>query len=304
MKKIENVYIAGLGAIGASFAASLFEMDPECVKVIADKGRIARYRKDGITVNGKAYDFRYIEVGKEAACADLLIISVKHHHLHQVINDVKNYVGPDTVILSLLNGITSEETIGAQLGMEKLLYAFCVATDAVRIGTDIRFSKLGTIVFGEKVNTTHSKRVNAIIELFERAGIPYSVPEDMMRELWWKFMLNVGVNQTSAVLKAPYGVFQKLNEAQELMRMACREVLALSKKVGVNLTENDIEEFLRILDGLSPEGKTSMLQDVEAGRKTEVEIFAGTVIALGQKYGVETPVSDILFKMIRTLEQM
>jgi len=304
MKRIENVYIAGLGAIGASFAASLYEMDPECVRIIADKERIARYRKDGVTVNGKAYDFRYIEVGEKAACADLLIISVKNHHLQQVINDVRNYVGPDTVILSLLNGISSEEIIGAQLGMEKLLYAFCVATDAVRIGTDVSFSKLGTIVFGEKVNTSYSERVKAIIELFERAGIPYSVPEDMMRELWWKFMLNVGVNQTSAVLKAPYGVFQKIKEVRELMRMACREVLALSKKVGVNLSENDIEEFLRIIDGLSPEGKTSMLQDVEAGRKTEVEIFAGTVIALGQKYSMETPVNDMLYKMIRTLEQM
>jgi 2-dehydropantoate 2-reductase len=303
VKKIDSVYVAGLGAIGASYAASLFEMDPECIKVIADKERIERYKKDGITVNGKTYDFKYIEAGEKAAYADLLIVSVKHHHLRQVISDVKNCVGPDTVILSLLNGISSEEIIGEKLGMEKLLYSFCVNTDAVRIGTDIRFSKLGTIVFGEKVNASHTARVDAVVRLFERAGIPYSVPQDMMRELWWKFMLNVGANQISAILKAPYGVFQRVYEARELMRMACREVLELSKKVGVNLDESDIEEFLRIIDGLAPEGKTSMMQDIEAGRKTEVEIFAGTVLALGQKYGIKTPVNDMLYKMILTLEQ-
>lgn len=65
-----------------------------------------------------------------------------------------------------------------------------------------------------------------------------------------------------------------------------------------------IVEYVRIINTLSPEGKTSMLQDVEAGRKTEVEIFAGTVIDLGCRYGISTPVNEMLFRMIRTLEQM
>lgn len=116
-------------------------------------------------------------------------------------------------------------------------------------------------------------------------------------------MMNVGINQTSAILKAPYGVFQKIGEARELMAMACREVLDLSQKAAIGLQESDIQSYFKIVNTLSPEGKTSMLQDVEAGRKTEVEIFAGTVIELGLQYGVETPVNQILYRMIRTLEQ-
>lgn len=116
--------------------------------------------------------------------------------------------------------------------------------------------------------------------------------------------MNVGVNQTSAVLRAPYGMFHNIEEARDLMRMASLEVVHVAKKAGINLTEEDITESIRIICTLSPEGKTSMLQDIEAGRKTEVEIFAGTVIELGNKYGVDAPVNDILFKMIRTLEQM
>jgi 2-dehydropantoate 2-reductase len=117
-------------------------------------------------------------------------------------------------------------------------------------------------------------------------------------------MMNVGVNQVSAVLRAPYGVFRKNAEARELMFSASREVVALSCKTGVNLAEEDIQKYANIIDSLSPEGKTSMLQDIEARRKTEVEIFAGTVIELGRKYSVPTPVNAVLYKLIRAIEQM
>lgn len=94
-----------------------------------------------------------------------------------------------------------------------------------------------------------------------------------------------------------------MHEANELMAEAMKEVILLAEKVGVNLTIDDIDEFKEILKKLSPEGKTSMLQDIEAGRKTEVENLAGKVCELGSKYGVATPINDMLYKMIRILEK-
>jgi 2-dehydropantoate 2-reductase len=162
---------------------------------------------------------------------------------------------------------------------------------------------MGEIVFGEKENLTLSPRVLAVKNLFDRARIPYRIPENMIRAMWSKFMINVGSNQASAILRAPHGVFQKDGEARELMVMAAREVVALSQKCGINLTEESVSEFLSILDALDPKGKTSMLQDIEAGRKTEVEIFAGTIVDLGKKLGVKTPLNEIFYKIIRAMEQ-
>lgn len=116
-------------------------------------------------------------------------------------------------------------------------------------------------------------------------------------------MMNVGVNQVSALLRAPYSVFQKVGEARELMEMASREVILLSQRMGINLNEEDIKKYIEVLNTLKPEGKTSMLQDVEAGRKTEVESFAGTVSKLGREYGIATPVNDFLLRAIHTIEQ-
>lgn len=302
MKPIRNVYLSGLGAIGSAFAGRLFDFDPKCLKVLADGERIKRYTRDGVTVNGKAYPFRYLRPEEGGPPADLILIAVKNHHLAQAIQDIRKYVAEDTIILSLLNGIVSEEIIGREYGLEKMLYSFVVGTDAVREGTHTRFSNIGKIVFGERSNSLTPK-VAAVKELFDRAQIPYQIPEDILRELWWKFMMNVGVNQVSAVLRAAYGVFSTVSEARELMEMASREVVAIATKVGVNLSEADIAKYIAVLKTISPEGKTSMLQDVEAGRKTEVEVFAGTVIEMGRKYGVPTPVNEILFKEIRVLEQ-
>lgn len=303
MKTIRKVYLSGLGAIGSSYAAKFYENNPDLATVVADAKRIERYRAQGILVNGKAYSFRYLEPETTDEKADLILIAVKQHQLEESIRGIRNFVGRETIILSLLNGISSEELIGKEFGMEKMLYSFVVGTDAVREGTKTSFSKLGKVVFGEKNNPEYSEKVLLVKELFERVGIPYQIPVNMLKELWWKFMLNVGINQVSAILKAPYGVFQKIGEAKELMEMACREVIRLSEKVGINLTENDLQNSIKIVNTLGPDGKTSMLQDVEAGRKTEVEIFAGTVARLGREYGVSTPVNDFLLRAIYTLEQ-
>ena len=116
-------------------------------------------------------------------------------------------------------------------------------------------------------------------------------------------MLNVGVNPTSAIMGAPYGVFQKNPEARQCVRMACREVLDIARQAGILLAEQDIDAIFPIIDRLSPEKKTSMLQDVEAGRKTEIEMFAGTVVEQGRHYGIATPVNELLLNMVLTIER-
>lgn len=304
MKEIKKISIIGLGAIGAIYGSKLHEMDSKALTVIANKKRAEKYSKEGLIINGKAFYFNCIDPEEKTEPADLILVAVKYHHLSQTIKDIKNHVGPNTIILSLMNGISSEEILGKAYGMEKMLYGLCVGIDGVRTEKEIKCASIGEIHFGEKSNSKISPRVEAVKSIFEKAGIPYKVPEDMLRALWWKFLLNVGINQTSAVLKAPYKVFQEVKEANVPMEMAMKEVIVLAQKEGVNLTNEDIHSFSTFLNVLAPEGKTSMLQDIEAGRKTEVEMFAGTICELGEKHGIDTPANKMLLNMIRALEQM
>ncbi|RST76083.1 ketopantoate reductase family protein [Siminovitchia acidinfaciens] len=302
MRKIESVSLVGLGAIGAAYGSRLHNELKESFRVVANARRIDKYSSSGVKVNGDVYHFNYITPEAKADSADLVIFAVKNTELPQAIEDVKHHIGPDTIILSLLNGISSEDEIYSVVKSDHILHSVSVEIDAVRENNEIRFSTLGRIVFGDKSKSS-SDDVLAVKELFDRAGIDYTISENILHTMWWKFMMNVGINQTSAALKAPYGVFQTLPIAYEWAESAMREVVELSRKTGANLTEEDVKSFWPILNNLSPEGKTSMLQDVEAGRKTEVEYFGGKVCELGKRYDVPTPVNDQLYKFIRIIEE-
>jgi 2-dehydropantoate 2-reductase len=183
------------------------------------------------------------------------------------------------------------------------LYAVSVGVDAVRTGKRVTYSKRDKLLFGEADNTTLSKRVRRVCAFFDRVGLAYEVPPDMLRVLWWKWMINVGVNQASAALRAPYGVFQESEDARALMDSAMREAIALAQAAKVDLGEQEIADWHGILATLAPEAKTSMLQDVEAGRKTEVEMFGGKAVELGRAYGMPTPVNQALLRIIHVLER-
>ena len=174
----------------------------------------------------------------------------------------------------------------------------------IKVGNEITFSTAGRINFGEKTNMEYSDKVLAVKDFFERVNISYEIPVDMMHSLWWKFMINTGINQASAIMKANYGVFQKIPEARTLMNKIMGEVLLISEKEGYPLTSKDVDAWYDILDIVSSENKTSMLQDMEAGRKTEVDIFAGTIIELGKKHNIATPFNEEIYYLIKTMEKI
>jgi len=303
MSAITTVSLIGAGAIGSYYASKLFDLDKNCISFIAEGKRYDRLEKEGVTINGRHFSIPLIRPGDEQAPADLVIVAVKHDQLPGAIRDINNRVGDKTIILSIMNGIDSEEAIGAVYGMDKVLYGVAVGIDAVRLGNSVTYSKDGILFFGEGEKAAPSERVRKVKILFDRAGIVSETPRDMIRTLWWKFMINVGINQTSALLGAPYGVFQRSPNARNIVDSAMREVTTIAATAGVPIDENDVKQWNEILAGLSPEGKTSMLQDVEAKRKTEVEMLAGTVIRLGKRYNIPTPVNEILFNCLRVIEQ-
>jgi len=299
---IKSISIIGAGALGAVYGSIFYEMDRDCVSFIASGERLERLRGEGVVVNDRPYFIPVLPPGGPSPPADLMVIAVKHHHLDAAIGEMKSRIGPKTIIISVMNGIESEERIGAACGMEKVLYALNMGIDALREGNRVTFTTMGKIFFGEAQNPAITERVARVRALFDRAGIACETPPDMIRTLWWKFLVNVGINQASAVLRAPYGVFQTSPEARGLMESAMREVILIAGAAGVNLTKRDITEFYKVLSTLGPNGKTSMLQDVEAGRKTEVDMLAGRVIALGKRYDVPTPVNQRLYDSIRAIE--
>lgn len=297
---MEKVIFAGFGAIGMMFA-SQFQDAGYPFQVLCDEKRRERYLARQFSVNGKARSFPFVVPPEVEEAPDFVLLAVKEYDLPGALELLDGVMGPETVVLSLLNGIGSEEAIDARFGDGRALPAFVAKTDATRDEAGVAFSSPGRILFGE-YDGVPSDRVRRAAEMFESAGVDHLASDDIRKMMWWKFMVNVGMNQTGAILGAPYGSFRDCRPCREAAISAMREVIALAPHYGVDLTENDLHLALEMVDGLAPEGKNSMLQDVEAGRKTEVETFAGQVCRMGEEAGVPTPVNRLYHQMLRTLE--
>lgn len=301
--EIKTVSIIGLGALGILFGNQLAKRLPkENVRIIADENRIERYKKDGVFCNGERCDFHYVTPEERCEPADLIIFAVKINGIQEAIRSVRNHVGENTVFISVLNGITSETIIGEAYGMDKVLYCVAQGMDAVKVGNQLTYDHMGMLVIGDKEPGIVSEKTKAVADFFEKYGVPYEVDQNMQKRSWGKFMLNVGVNQTVAVFRSNYNEVQKDGPAREMMIAAMKEVIELSEKEGVNLTEEDLNYWLQVLSTLGPNGKPSMAQDVEARRYSEVELFSGAVLKLGKKHELQTPVNQELFDRIRAIE--
>ncbi|MFZ7132390.1 MAG: ketopantoate reductase family protein [Eubacteriales bacterium] len=297
---IKKIGILGLGAIGGLMATHFYDYSKECIYVIADEKRVERAQREGMIVNGKMYDFQYISPSSPKEM-DLIIVAVKYHHLQEAITLMKDFIHKDTVVMSLMNGINTEAEIGSVYGIERMLYSFIVEVSAVKQGSVIQASN-GKIVFNS--NPANNKNVQLVKEIFRKSGIVFEITEDIIREIWWKFMINVGVNQTSAVLDAPYGLCQQNTYIRKIMDAAMKEVILISQYEGIHLSNKDLQRWYPVLEGLNPQGMTSMLQDMRANRKTEVEMFSGVVCQLGEKHGISTPVNQMLYQLIKAKETM
>lgn len=300
---IQTVSIIGLGALGTMYADALTNALPQGrVRIIADAARIARYTRDGVFCNDMPCRFEYILPQSDVPPADLVLFATKYTQLPQAIRDARSQIGPHTILLSVLNGIASEEDLCLAFGRQNVLYCVAQGMDATKTGNRLYYKSFGTLCFGEQ-NGSPGPNTQTLEAFFTKMGIPHEVRTDMQRHLWSKFMLNTGVNQVAAVYGTHYRGLQQPGEEHNEMLAAMREVLALSRYEGVFLTEEDIAYWIRILNTLNPDGDPSMRQDIDARRKTEVELFAGTVLALGKKHGFSTPVNQKLYKQIHALEK-
>ncbi|WP_320129779.1 ketopantoate reductase family protein [uncultured Sphaerochaeta sp.] len=298
---MKTVTIIGSGAVGALYGWRLAQaLGNENVCFLAEGERRERYLQNGFVINGKQLFFNIVKP-EDATPTDLVLIATKNHQLKEALEAIKKAVGENTSIISLLNGTQSEVLLTEAYGSDRVLYGFAVGLSSRHEKNHIDFTEEGKIVFGEKDNK-RSHQVQEIEQLFTLAHIQYLVPQDIQVELWKKFMLNTAFNTLSSICLATYGDF-KAESLKTLAWKTSKEVQTVAKAEGILLTDEMIETNYKTILSLGSEGKTSMFQDMEAGRKTENQWFCGTVSQLGLKHDIPTPVCDTLSLLVEGCEQ-
>jgi len=302
MKEIKTVGIIGLGSLGVLYTYLLTEaLGKEHVLVLADHDRIQRYRNQDLYFNGQLCDFNYVDAAQMEEPVDLLLFAVKFGGLEQAIETCRHLVGPETTLISALNGISSEQILADAFSSEQVVWCIAQKMAVTKRENSVTADPPGELALGVPAgqDPAHLHRLSAF---FTAAQFPYSLPEDICTQMWSKLLCNTGCNQTTMVFQCSYGGIQAPGEARDTMHGAMREVVAVANAEGIALSEEDIKSWTAILDSFPVDGETSMRQDSKAHRKSEVELFSGTILRLAQKHGIPVPINDWLYQKVQEME--
>lgn len=288
---MKKVIICGLGAVGLTYAARLNSKSE--LFILVDRERLKKYKENKPVFNGMEQEFNYI-LPNIGFPVDVIIIATKSYDLDSAIENIKNFVTEKTIIISLLNGISSEEKIKTAYPKATVLKSYFIGHSAVRVGNSVMQDGVGEIVVEESPEMK---------KFLEECEVDYSMPEDIDYSMWLKFTMNIFSNQVSAILNMKFGELKQNQAFIEFAKKLINEVREIAEKKGIKNLENLEKDALDSLQKMSNSGKTSMLQDILAGRKTEVDIFAGEIIKLGKEYNVKTPYNQVLYDLIKIKEE-
>lgn len=300
-KKIETVAILGTGAVGSYFVWGLQKKLGNNLWVIASCERKTRLESEGISINEVDYKLN-VRTPKEARGVDLLIVATKYAGLKDSLEDIAQIVTNETIVLSPLNGVDSEEIIGERIGIEKILFSL-IHIASQRVGRAIRFIPEITpgLTYGEADQKKPSSRMLALAQFFDETPLGYRMSEDIMTDIWQKFAFNVSRNLPQAILGCGSGAYDDSENVRHLMICLRNEVASIAKAKGIDIWEWAPIEKKRYPS--VPYSRYSTLQDLDAGRHTEIEMFSGTVIRMGKEHGITTPYNEFVYYAIKALEE-
>ncbi len=298
--KIESVAVLGAGAVGSYVIWGLSEKAGVRLGVVAEGERAERLKQNGCAVNGTVYRPE-VWTPQEAHGVDLLVVALKYGALPGAMESIRAVVGEHTVVMSLMNGVDSEELIGAQVGDEKVIRSLIKVTshkeeDGYHFDPD---ATLG-IIFGEEHAPFESERVRAIVDLFEGTGIHYRVTDEIRAEMWSKFRLNVCNNLPQAILGAGVGCYRDSEHMKAISEGLRRELEAIAAAKGIDLSKVDTSGRG---SAVPPTARYSTLQDLDAKRHTEIDMFSGALMRMGEELGIPTPYNEYTYHMIKALEE-
>mgnify|MGYP000665352200 CR=1 FL=1 len=301
--KIQSVAILGAGAVGCYVLWGLADKaaaNSLQLGVVAEGSRAERLRQNGCTINGQVYHPQ-VWTPQQAHGVDLLIVALKYGALDSALDSIRTIVSERTVVMSLMNGVDSEELIAAQVGAAHVLPAL-IKVASRRTEDGVRFDPETTIgiIYGELTAPFDSDRVQAVRALFADTGIHFRVTEHIREEIWSKFRLNVCNNLPQAILAqasaATATVPYKGHQRRPAPRAGghCRRQGDRPLQAAAASTHGST---------VPPTARYSTLQDLDAGRHTEIDMFSGALMRMGRALGIPTPYNEYTYHMIKALEE-
>ncbi|VUT27691.1 MAG: 2-dehydropantoate 2-reductase [Candidatus Syntrophoarchaeum sp. GoM_oil] len=293
-----KIVVMGAGALGSLFGG-LLALSGEEVVLVGREKHVDAINESGLKISGLTDAAVYLKASIHPEEADLILFTVKSYDTLDtasklVLNDV-------TIILSLQNGLGNEEMIKKVVGDHHVIGGITSYGALFIEPGHIRHTGIGNTVIGE-LDGSVTERVSHIAKILSEAGIKTEVTDAIKQKIWEKLVVNAGINALTAITDVNNGKLLEISELNNLMRDASLEALEVGLAFGIKL-DHDLIEQVEDVARKTAENRSSMLQDVSRGKRTEIDAINGMIVKIGGEVGIETPVNHILTSLVKGIEK-
>jgi 2-dehydropantoate 2-reductase len=298
--------LGGGGAMGGMFGGYLARAGEDVVLIDVSRDAVEAINAQGLAVEAKDGSVATIPIKAssnpgEVGPVDLIINFVKCYSTDAAIRAAAPMLGEGAAILTLQNGWGNADRIAAIAGRGRVTVGLTYNSGTLLAPGRIKHSGIGMTVVGE-LDGSVSPRLEAAVAAFRRAGIETTASPRIVDEIWKKLALNVCTLPTAALLRFPAHELIQHSEMLDLMRGLLSEVAAVARPQGIALDEAERWAAIVALLEKAVGARASMLQDVEAGRRTEIDVVNGAIMEAGRRYSVPTPLNDAMVWLVKSLQ--
>jgi len=300
-----HVLVLGAGAVGGYFGARLAGGGHD-VTLVARGANLGALCRDGLTIllpdeTLRLPEIRAVGDPADAPAPDLVLVCVKSYDTAAAARALRPAVRPDTIVLSLQNGVENEAVLAAGLDLPPLLVGLTRIGVELTAPATVHYTGRGEILFGEP-DGAESPRARRVAAAFAAAGLPHQLRRDVLVVAWEKLAWNAGFNAVTTLTGATVGEALAQSGSRELVRVAMEETDAVACALGIPVRRGRLEEVLAESAAEMPGFATSMLQDLRRGRRLEHDALNGAVVRAAARTGVPAPANRTLLALLSRLD--
>lgn len=302
-----KIAVIGAGAMGSVFGGRLAQAGEDVTLIDVWRDAVEAVNSKGLRINSKSGASESVRVRATTdpgtvGPVDLVLVFVKCYHTEVAVKNASPMIGPGTMVMTLQNGWGNAARIAKIVGQDKMLVGLTYNSATVLGPGQVEQAGSGTTFLGE-LDGTMSERLNDVAAVFEKAGLEVTPSADILKQIWSKLALNVCTLPTASLLRFYAGQLVEHDGTMKLMRGLLQETVAVANAQDIALDFNERWESITSLLERAAGAKASMLQDVENGRRTEIDVINGAITTDGQRLNIPTPLNDSMVWLIKALEE-
>ncbi|WP_250440963.1 2-dehydropantoate 2-reductase [Caballeronia sp. AZ1_KS37] len=303
-----KIAFLGAGALGCAIGAALTEGGHETWLVDKFAAHVEAMSRDGLQVDDER-GTRRVKVRAtmnpaDVGPVDVVIVLVKSFHTDPAMRGALDLIGPETLVLSLQNGLGHEDVLSDIVGRERVLAGKTYVGGVLRAPGHIQSGVTGKITIIGELDGRVTPRAQAVAEAFDSAGLTTTVSDNILGTMWDKLLINVATGAITGITRLTYGQLYSEPVLKATSLAAIEEAMAAAKAAGIELSITRAEDAWNMAaEGLPAAFKTSMLQSLEKSSVTEIDFINGAVVRWGERLGVPTPVNSTLVACIKGIER-